>query len=425
MGKEMSHLTLQDRVIIEAGIRNNSTKTAIASTIGKDKSTVGKEIRLHRTLRYKCPLPLECAVYKKCPYGRSCTSDCPGYIPFHCGRRDRSPGACNGCSYYSHCRFNKYFYDPQEADHEYRETLSDSRAGVNMTAAEAARKAEVIKPLLKQGQSPYEILQAHPELDMSEKTLYNYIETGLFHEINGICALDLRRQTSRKISKKTAARYKKRHNRTFMKGRTYSDYLAFRQENPASHVVQMDTVYNDEKNGPFIQTFKFLDGSFLFALYHDVKSEDEMTAGINKLEEILGRTLFLKYCEVILTDRGSEFYDADGIETDADGSRRTRLFYCDPMRACQKGSLENNHEELRYILPKEVKDLRAIGFTGQDKLNIILDNTNSSPIESRGGKTPFELLQFIFPDLFEKLMKYGLRPIEKDKVVLKPYLLKQ
>ena len=44
---------------------------------GKDKSTVGKEIRLHRTLRYKCPLPLECAVYKKCPYGRSCTSDCP------------------------------------------------------------------------------------------------------------------------------------------------------------------------------------------------------------------------------------------------------------------------------------------------------------------------------------------------------------
>jgi hypothetical protein len=56
------------------------------------------------------------------------------------------------------------------------------------------------------------------------------------------------------------------------------------------------------------------------------------------------------------------------------------------MQACQKDSLENNHEELRYILPKEVKDLRAIGFTRQYKLNVILDNTNSSPIESRGGK---------------------------------------
>lgn len=81
---------------------------------------------------------------------------------------------------------------------------------------------------------------------------------------------------------------------------------------------------------------------------------------------------------------------------------RTRVFYCDPMRAGQKGSLENNHEELRYILPKGVKDLRAIGFTGQDKLNLILSNINSAPVQSCGGKTPFELLQFMFPDLYEK-----------------------
>lgn len=45
-----------------------------------------------------------------------------------------------------------------------------------MTAAEAKEKAQIIKPLLDQGQSPYDILQAHPELDMSEKTLYTYIE---------------------------------------------------------------------------------------------------------------------------------------------------------------------------------------------------------------------------------------------------------
>lgn len=39
-----SHLTLQERRIILTGITNGSTKTAIAKTIGKDKSTVGKEI---------------------------------------------------------------------------------------------------------------------------------------------------------------------------------------------------------------------------------------------------------------------------------------------------------------------------------------------------------------------------------------------
>ncbi len=38
-----THLSLEDRKIIEKGISNGSTKTAIAKTIGKDNSTVGKE----------------------------------------------------------------------------------------------------------------------------------------------------------------------------------------------------------------------------------------------------------------------------------------------------------------------------------------------------------------------------------------------
>ena len=40
-----SHLTLEERKIIETGISNGSTKKAIADTIGKDKSTVGKRSR--------------------------------------------------------------------------------------------------------------------------------------------------------------------------------------------------------------------------------------------------------------------------------------------------------------------------------------------------------------------------------------------
>ena len=44
-------MTLEERRIILTGINNNSTKSAIARIIGKDKSTVGKEIkRLGRDL---------------------------------------------------------------------------------------------------------------------------------------------------------------------------------------------------------------------------------------------------------------------------------------------------------------------------------------------------------------------------------------
>lgn len=419
-----SHFTLEERRIIFTGITNGSTKTAIAQTIGKDKSSVGKEIKLHRSLTHKCNLPLECIAYRKCPFGRNCTTDCPEYQPFHCSRRDRSPGACNGCSNWSHCRFNKYTYSPEDAQMDYRTTLIDSRQGVNLTVAEAKEMASIIKPLLKQGLSPYQILAIHPELDISEKTLYTYIETGVFHEIAGITVMDLRRQVSRRLPKKKAKCYKKRQDRKFLQGRTYKDYQQYMVENPDVFVVQMDTVYNDENNGPFIQTFKFLCAGILVALRHEAKTAKSMKEGVDYLEKILGTELFCKHVHILVTDRGTEFSDADGIEMSKDGTRRTRVFYCDPMQSGQKGSLENNHVELRYILPKGT-DLNALGLTDQDSLNLALSHINSSPVEKLGGKSPLELADFMYHDLYEKLTAFGIRQIEKDKIILKPYLLKK
>ena len=156
--KEVTHLSSEERRIIETGIRHGSTKTAIAKTIGKDNSTIGKEIKLHRKLKYKSTLARECSNYKRCKYGRECFPECEDFEQYTCKRRDRSPGACNGCSHYSHCRFDKYIYDPADAEREYRTTLVDSRSGYNITTQEAKALGEKIQPLLKQGLSPYAIL---------------------------------------------------------------------------------------------------------------------------------------------------------------------------------------------------------------------------------------------------------------------------
>lgn len=419
-----SHLTLEERRIILAGITNGSTKVAIAQTIGKDKSTVGKEIKLHRTLTHKCKMPLECANYRKCIYGRQCIPECPEYNPFKCSRRDRSPGACNGCHNWSHCRFDKYQYCPEDAHLDYHTTLVDSREGVNLTVWEAKLMASVIAPLLKQGQSPYQIITNHPELNISEKTLYNYIENDVFHEIADITVMDLRRQVSRKISKKKSTAYKKRKDRKYLIGRTYKDYLTYISDNPEVFITQMDTVYNNETTGPFIQTFKFVNTGIILAFYHERKNAETMKAGVDLLESILGPELFHKYVHILLTDRGSEFSSADAIEKSADGTRRTRVFYCDPMQSGQKGSLENKHIELRYIIPKGV-DLRGIGLTCQSDLNLILSHVNSSPCEILGGRSPLELTDFMYHDLYEKLVDFGICQIEKDQIILKPYLLKQ
>lgn len=421
--KDIAHLTSEERRIIETGIRNGSTKTAIAKIIGKDNSTVGKEIKLHRKLKFKSTLPRQCANYKYCKYKRACFAACEDFVQFCCKRRDRSPGACNGCKNRSSCRFDKYYYDPAEAEHEYKMTLVDSRSGYNITTQEAKALGEKIQPLLKQGLSPYSILQAHPEINLSEKTLYTYIENKVFEGLADIGPMDLRRKVGRKISRQKANTYKKREDRRYLIGRTYKDYQAYMAENPGKSVNQMDTVYNDVTNGPFIQTFKFVDVGLLFALYHEEKTSDTMKKGVDQLETILGTEVFRKYTHVLLTDRGGEFAAADAMEMDADGLRRTRVFYCDPMQSGQKGTLENNHIELRYILPKET-DLKKIGLVDQDALNTVLSHVNSIPIEKFSGKTPFDIAEFIYPDLYEKLIAFGLCKIPADNLVLKPSLLK-
>lgn len=420
------HLSLSDREIIETGINNGSSKSSIAETLGKHKSTISKEIKLHRTLTSKCPLPLECSNYKKCKYGRNCIKTCLDYRPFKCTYRDRSPGACNGCSLYSSCRFNKYRYRAKEADNEYRETLVLSRSGINATFNEIKELGELIKPYIDNGLSPYAILKAHPEIKQSEMTLYTYIENGIFQAVGiSIKDIDLRRKSSRKITKRLSNTYKKREDKSYLKGRLYKDYLDYLKENPNARICQMDSVYNDGTNGPFMQTFKFISYSFVIILFHKTKTAESMLQGINLLEELLGKELFEKEVEVLLADRGTEFIKAKEIEYRNDKTQRTRIFYCDPMASGQKGSLEVSHQDIRCICPKNI-DLYTLGLKKQKQANLISSHINSYPKEKiLNGKTPFQYLKFMNPQMVDKLLDFGISEIPINDVVMKPYLLKR
>ena len=415
------HLTVQERIIIEKGIENGSTKAAIALTIGKDKSTVGKEIKKHRDLVHKSSYKINCANMKNCSHNHVC-DNCADFKPFTCNRRDRSPGACNGCSKYTHCRYDKYRYKADFSHKKYREDLVDSRTGINMSYEECKAMADIIVPLIKAGHSPYHIVTNHPELNISEKTLYNYIENGIFREF-GLLDIDLRIKTKRKITKKASNKYKKREDKKYLNGRTYDDFINYTAENKNLSVVEMDTVYNNGSTGPFMQTFKFLDYSFMFIVYQEEKTAKSMVEGVDLLEKILGEDLFSEEVAIIKTDRGSEFCDAEGFEKEENESRRTRIFYCDPMASGQKGSLENNHKEIRYICPKE-DDLKDLGLNSQEKANLIVSHINSQSKEHLKGKSPLEVMEFMNPALYQKFKDFGIERINKDNIVLKPYLLK-
>lgn len=419
--KSFSHFTLEERQIVQQCCYQGETIATIAKKVGHSKSSTSSEIIIHRLKKYTCKMPLECSNYLHCKYGRKCSHDCVNYVPFTCKRRDKSPKCCNGCNSYQSCRMTKYYYDAFIASKDASDLLSSSRQGINQERDDIADMAKIVVPSIKNGQSPYVIIDNHPKLGISEKTLYNYIELGAFREY-GLLDIDLRRKVSRKMKKDTKLLYKKRIDRKYLIGRTYNIYLNYMKENPNTEVVQMDTVYNDITNGPFMQTFKFIKYGFLFIIFHKEKNVLDMLNGVELLHSILGDTLFKKYVEVILTDRGSEFSHPNEIEFDKDGIQRCLVYYCDPMASHQKGSLENNHELIRYICPKE-KDLYSLGLTSQEACNVMTSNIASYKLESLNNKTPIEYLRFMAPDLWTAFNKYGIIEIPKDDVVLKPALL--
>ena len=94
------------------------------------------------------------------------------------------------------------------------------------------------------------------------------------------------------------------------------------------------------------------------------------------------------------------------------------------MRSNQKGSLENEHIILRYILPKK-KDLRELGLNSQEDLDKVVNNINSYSRRMYGGKSLYENTEWFMKDILRNLTRKGFKQIDKDKVVLKPSLLKK
>ena len=408
-----THLTLEERKIIQAGIENNSTKASIARTIGKDATTVAKEIRKHRTMQPRNTFnrPVLCARMQSCTK-KPCVKKCESYQEPQCNRRDKSPGACNKCPDGRKCYMDKFIYDAIHADQEYRSDLVEYREGINLTTSERDAIAAIITPLLKQGQSVHQILSAHPEITQSQRTLYDYIESGVFKE-SGVDNFSLKEQVNRKQAKQ---KYKKRKEPINVEGRRYADYLRFRAENPEIPVVEMDTVYNDP-SGPYLQTFLFEKTSFMIGFLHGDKTSESMASSINVLQSSLGNDLFFKLFSLLLTDRGSEFEKHKLFEFDPDGHSRLRLFYCDPMQSSQKPHVENNHNYIREIIPNGY----PLNSLTQGDIDRMFSHINSTPRRSLGDKTPYEVFRFLYGATVPGTL--NIQEIDRDAVILKPHLI--
>ena len=414
MTNKGKQLTLSQRIKIEEMLNLRHRKFEIANELDKSQSTIAREINKHKKIKPSNPLRQDnmynCKYFINC---KKCTGKCRIFQPIPCNDRDRYIGVCNNCKKLKSCKLDKYFYIAKEAQNQYEYTLKDSRLGVNLNTSELIELAHIICPLIKKGQSIYTLLNNHPEITLCEKTIYNYIEMGLFKDWN-VTNLTLKRQVRRKVSKK---KLKKRKQPENYEGRTYTDYLEYKILNPNVPTTEMDTVYNHQ-SGPYIQTFIFENTSFMIGILHKSKTADSMSNALNILQDKLYDEEYQKLFTLLLTDRGTEFCKPQQFEINMDtGEIRSKIFYCDPQQSSQKPHVENNHNFIREILPNG----QSWNGLTQDKVNLMFSHINSTPRESLGGKTPYEIFTFIYgKQLADKL---DIQEIAKDEVTITPRLL--
>ena len=424
------HLTLDDRKYIENELNKGTTFKDIARFLCKDPTTISKEVKAHRLSdwyhkgafynkknfcihRYHCKKTNACGKIilcgVKCASCPTCNQTCPDFEKERCSRLDKAPYVCNGCTkQINHCTIaHKYTYNAKSADRKYREKLRDSRSGISLSRHELHQKDMVISPLIEQGQSPYQIVTNHPELDMSVRTVYAYLNQGLFSARD----IDLKRKVKFKPRKCHKTQIT---DRSVFNGRTYSDFQALE----LLRFSEMDTVHSSRESKKTLLTFFFTQEKLFLAFLMNRCTEGAVRLVFDRLEKRMGTFEFASAFEYILTDRGSEFGDPESLETGVNGIQRTSIYYCDPMRSGQKGALEQAHTMLRMVLPKGT----SFEFLTQWDVNLIVNHINSTPRESLGGKTPYSVaLETMGKDV---LNAFQLKPIAPDEVNLTPKLIR-
>lgn len=428
------HLTYDDRSFIETALDEGRSFRYISKYLCKDPSTISDEVFKNRVAntwnrgsfnnpynfcihRFHCRKTNACRKIilcdTPCRSCHICNKVCNSFELEQCKRIQKTPFVCNGCDKPGNkCQIStKYDYNAKAAHRMYSERLTSARQGISLSRKELHAIDAVVKPLIVQGQSPYMIIANHPELNISVNTLYNYINQGILLTRN----IDLKRKVKFKPRKIHNTQIK---NREVFHGRTYQDFKQSCCDE--MDFVEMDTVRSAKGSDKCILTFYFPETELLYAHLLHRGTPGAVKAVFDKLEKRFGNACdFACLFPVILTDRGVEFGDPDGLESSSEGICRTRIYYCDPMRSNQKGGIENVHTMLRMIIPK------GTVFTELTQWDIrkCVDHINSSPRKALNGSTPYLDAYKLYGE--EILNALQLRYVAPDEVVLTPKLLKR
>ncbi len=438
--RKRSHLTYEDRVQIEEGIREGRSARGIARRVSASPSTVTREVRANRAVRERkrragANVAVRCARYGSCERrgsacascptplaecrhcrARQCVDSCPGFERKMCPATESWPYVCPaGCPKRAHCGYPTCSYDARSAHDAYRERLSSSRSGISLTEEELAAMDALVTPLVRQGQSFEAIWATHgDELPVGARTAYNYQAAGALS-----CA-DIELPRKVRVRPRRRAGDGSARDRVDRSGATYDDFLALPLAEQA-RAVEADSVCGLRSNSSDVLSLMPVATGLQLYLLKRHGDPAATVAALDAVERAVGSCdAFRAALGLILADRGVEFDDRAGMERSClePGRRRCRVYYCDPMESNQKSRCERNHEQLRRILPKGRSDFDRLS---EADVALACSHVNSYPLARLGGRCPLELAAPLFPA--GALEGLGVRRVEPDLVTLRPSLL--
>lgn len=404
--------TFSDRYAIERMLEDGKAIKDIENDIKRPSSGIVKEIKKHTIYRFPSSFngSIQCLNQNICKVkSKECYKYCKNVNFKLCPKLKKSPHVCNGCTSKGGCRFTKIYYYARNAHEEYKTTLSTSRNNLHYSEREQMILEEQLCPLIIKSKSVF-----HAVTTTNNAFGMNFIVKTIYWQIKNnrlpISSPDLPR-TRKRVKKEQVDKSYKRD----IKNHAFEDYEEYKTNNKNAIETKMDTVEGIKENdAPVLLTLEIVEINFLFIFKIESQTIDKVINMLLRFKNIIGDDNFDKIMEILLTDNGKEFNNVDLFTSTF---VNINIFYCHPYSSYEKGSIENNHELIRRVIPKGVS---LTPYT-QEELNLLCSHINSLYREGLDGKCPFDLIDDYLPT--SVLNEIGLSKINPTDVTLIPELL--
>lgn len=398
-----NQLKESQRETIQILLNKGKSFTEIGDAIGKDRTTISKEIRRNR--------------YIKSNFYDAFDIKGINEATQKCDRLNHKPYVCNTCPNKKFCNKHHLYYEYKLAEQHYQDNLIESRTGIDIKPETINDIEAQIVPLIKnKKQSVNQVYINHPDiLYFSKSTFYKYVDIGVFSLTNA----DLPKKIRYKRRKYKDKSKENKRELSLLKGRKYEDFIIFSTNHPKMNIVEMDTVIGKRNNSKCLLTLYIRKTHFMLIFLLNKKDSASVNAKINFIKEKLGIKLYKKIFRVFLTDNGSEFFSVLNFEKDLESNKKvSNIFFCHPYSSYEKHGVEVNHEYIRRVFPKGT----SFDNLNDDIIKNLQDNINSIPRISLDNETPYNLTKKLYPDLINKLDCEYIKPddvsLSNDDILL-------